>query len=305
MKRAIKIVGYITLLLSFTSMSAQKRTRFDSDKPIQLSENLTIFQEEIIEDNMLYWKLYLKKEGEKELKLLDKEEVETGSSETIMLTPKLINACKMGEYIYIFIYKDYTVMLEVYRFTDGIHFQKTGYSLCSMIQGSVMNFGLYSCSVDIQKIENSYCASFVAGRGNRVQEKDIKLLRIQNNDIFEIVIKEDSEKTIFYPYRIKEVEDDISRKEKEKIFHRELKKQLEERNLLEKNEILGTYSYINDVTNDMRYYIFYKTSISQKTMKLAKYGRYFINSRANFYLMFADYIEQPLLPEYSRWNPKK
>ena len=286
-------------------MSAQKRTRFDSDKPIQLSENLTIFQEEIIEDNMLYWKLYLKKEGEKELKLLDKEEVETGSSETIMLTPKLINACKMGEYIYIFIYKDYTVMLEVYRFTDGIHFQKTGYSLCSMIQGSVMNFGLYSCSVDIQKIENSYCASFVAGRGNRVQEKDIKLLRIQNNDIFEIVIKEDSEKTIFYPYRIKEVEDDISRKEKEKIFHRELKKQLEERNLLRKNEILGTYSYINDVTNDMRYYIFYKTSISQKTMKLAKYGRYFINSRANFYLMFADYIEQPLLPEYSRWNPKK
>ena len=286
-------------------MSAQKRTRFDSDKPIQLSENLTIFQEEIIEDNMLYWKLYLKKEGEKELKLLDKEEVETGSSETIMLTPKLINACKMGEYIYIFIYKDYTVMLEVYRFTDGIHFQKTGYSLCSMIQGSVMNFGLYSCSVDIQKIGNSYCASFVAGRGNRVQEKDKKLLRIQNNDIFEIVIKEDSEKTIFYPYRIKEVEDDISRKEKEKIFHRELKKQLEERNLLGKNEILGTYSYINDVINDMRYYIFYKTSISQKTMKLAKYGRYFINSRANFYLMFADYIEQPLLPEYSRWNPKK
>ena len=305
MKRAIKIVGYITLLLSFTSMSAQKRTRFDSDKPIQLSENLTIFQEEIIEDNMLYWKLYLKKEGEKELKLLDKEEVETGSSETIMLTPKLINACKMGEYIYIFIYKDYTVMLEVYRFTEDVHFQKTGYSLCSMIQGSVMNFGLYSCSVDIQKIGNSYCASFVAGRGNSVQEKDKKLLRIQNNDIFEIVIKEDSEKTIFYPYRIKEVEDDISRKEKEKIFHRELKKQLEERNLLEKNEILGTYSYINDVTNDMRYYIFYKTSISQKTMKLAKYGRYFINSRANFYLMFADYIEQPLLPEYSRWNPKK
>ena len=303
--KEIKLVLYITFIFSFTFMNAQKRTRFDSDKPIQLSENLTIFQEEIIEDNMLYWKLYLKKEGEKELKLLDKEEVETGSSETIMLTPKLINACKMGEYIYIFIYKDYTVMLEVYRFTDGIHFQKTGYSLCSMIQGSVMNFGLYSCSVDIQKIGNSYCASFVAGRGNRVQEKDKKLLRIQNNDIFEIVIKEDSEKTIFYPYRIKEVEDDISRKEKEKIFHRELKKQLEERNLLRKNEILGTYSYINDVINDMRYYIFYKTSISQKTMKLAKYGRYFINSRANFYLMFADYIEQPLLPEYSRWNPKK
>lgn len=166
--KEIKLVLYITFIFSFIFMNAQKRTRFDSDKPIQLSENLTIFQEEIIEDNMLYWKLYLKKEGEKELKLLDKEEVETGSSETIMLTPKLINACKMGEYIYIFIYKDYTVMLEVYRFTDGIHFQKTGYSLCSMIQGSVMNFGLYSCSVDIQKIGNSYCASFVAGRGNRV-----------------------------------------------------------------------------------------------------------------------------------------
>ena len=303
--KEIKLVLYITFIFSFTFMNAQKRTRFDSDKPIQLSENLTIFQEEIIEDNMLYWKLYLKKEGEKELKLLDKEEVETGSSETIMLTPKLINACMIGEYMYIFIYRNYTAMIEIYHFTEDVHFEKTGYSLCSMIQGSVMNFGLYSCSVDIQKIGNSYCASFIAGRGNRVQEKDKKLLRIQNNDIFEIVIKEDSEKTIFYPYRIKEVEDDISRKEKEKIFHRELKKQLEERNLLEKNEILGTYGYINDVTNDMRYYIFYKTSISQKTMKLVKYGRYFINGHANFYLMFADYIEKPLYPEYGPWNPKK
>jgi len=63
--KEIKLVLYITFIFSFTFMNAQKRTRFDSDKPIQLSENLTIFQEEIIEDNMLYWKLYLKKREKK------------------------------------------------------------------------------------------------------------------------------------------------------------------------------------------------------------------------------------------------
>ena len=110
----MKSAFILIFILNFSIMNAQKRTRFDSDKPIQLSENLTIFQEEIIEDNMLYWKLYLKKEGEKELKLLDKEEVETGSSETIMLTPKLINACKMGEYIYIFIYKEFFKGVSLY-----------------------------------------------------------------------------------------------------------------------------------------------------------------------------------------------
>ena len=289
-------------------MNAQRKNFF-GNKTIQLSDKLFICDEKIYKETPegeddCTWRLYLKREGEKDIKLLEEIKTVARFGDTLIEIPNMIASYQKGKYIYVFLYKDRRAMLDIYYFSDGVNFERTGYSLHHMRGASVMNFGLYAYSIDIQEIGNSHYISYIAARA-LVDRGSKGILRIKDGDVSKIEIKEDSEKTIFYPYRIKEVEDDISRKEKEKIFHRELKKQLEERNLLRKNEILGTYSYINDVTNDMRYYIFYKTSISQKTMKLAKYGRYFINSRANFYLMFADYIEQPLLPEYSRWNPKK
>ncbi|MEB3042033.1 hypothetical protein, partial [Capnocytophaga gingivalis] len=67
----------------------------------------------------------------------------------------------------------------------------------------------------------------------RLYFSDLKELLTYFNGTVLIEIKEDSEKTIFYPYRIKDIEGkEVSRKEKGKIFHQELMKQLEEKNLL-------------------------------------------------------------------------
>ena len=317
----MKSAFILILILNYSIMSAQEEEPRDINNPISLSENLSIYEETETKDGFIYWKLHLKKEGEKKTKILEdykrememadkidyipKDVVDLLNQDNYMFYPQLINAYKKGKYIYVFLYKDRKAMLDIYYFSDGVNFEKTGYSLYQIGGGSVMNFGGYVYSVDIQEIGNSLYVSYIAARA-LVDRGSKGILRIKDGDVSKIEIKEDSEKTIFYPYRIKEVEgEEVSRKEKGKIFHQELMKQLEEKNLLVRKDLLETYGYINEQMNHRIYYIFYKTSNIEKTMKLAKYGRYFINSRANFYLMFADYIEQPLLPEYSRWNPKK
>ena len=68
-----------------------------------------------------------------------------------------------------------------------------------------MNFGKYVYAVDIQKIGNSHYISYYASRA-LLDSGSEGILRIKDGDISKIEIKEDSEKTIFYPYRIKEVE---------------------------------------------------------------------------------------------------
>ena len=317
----MKSAFILIFILNFSIMSAQEEKPRDINNPILLSENLSIYQETETKDGFIHWKLYLKKEGEKDTKTLEDNRIRVNiqkeddsaldnfakllNKENYMLYPQLINAYKEGKYIYVFLYKDRRAMLDIYYFSDGVNFERTGYSLHHMGGASVMNFGLYAYSIDIQEIGNSHYISYIAARA-LVDRGSKGILRIKDGDVSKIEIKEDSEKTIFYPYRIKDIEGkEVSRKEKGKIFHQELMKQLEEKNLLVRKDFLETYGYINERTNDMVYYIFYKTSNTEKTMKLAKYGNYFINHKPKFWMMFADYIEQPLLPEYSRWNPKK
>ena len=290
-------------------MNAQEEDFF-GNKMIQLSDKLFICDEKIYKETPegeddCTWRLYLKREGEKDIKLLEEIKTIARFGDTLIEIPNLVASYQKGKYIYVFLYKDRRAMLDIYYFSDGVNFERTGYSLHRMGGASVMNFGLYVYSVDIQEMGNSLYVSYHATR-DLLDSRSKGILRIKDGDVSKIEIKEDSEKTIFYPYRIKDIEGkEVSRKEKGKIFHQELMKQLEEKNLLVRKDFLETYGYINEQMNHRIYYIFYKTSNTEKTMKLAKYGRYFINSRANFYLMFADYIEQPLLPEYSRWNPKK
>ena len=305
----MNVIKIFLVFLIGCSMSAQEEDFF-GNKMIQLSDKLFICDEKIYKETPegeddCTWRLYLKREGEKDIKLLEEIKTVARFGDTLIEIPNMIASYQKGKYIYVFLYKDRRAMLDIYYFSDGVNFERTGYSLHRMGGASVMNFGLYVYSIDIQEIENSHYISYIAARA-LVDRGSKGILRIKDGDVSKIEVKEDSEKTIFYPYRIKEVEGkEVSRKEKEKIFHQELMKQLEEKNLLVRKDFLETYGYINEQMNHRIYYIFYKTSNTEKTMKLAKYGRYFINSRANFYLMFADYIEQPLLPEYSRWNPKK
>ena len=305
----MNVIKIFLVFLIGCSMSAQEEDFF-GNKMIQLSDKLFICDEKIYKETPegeddCTWRLYLKREGEKDIKLLEEIKTVARFGDTLIEIPNMIASYQKGKYIYVFLYKDRRAMLDIYYFSDGVNFERAGYSLHRMGGASVMNFGLYVYSIDIQEIENSHYISYIAARA-LVDRGSKGILRIKDGDVSKIEVKEDSEKTIFYPYRIKEVEGkEVSRKEKEKIFHQELMKQLEEKNLLVRKDFLETYGYINEQMNHRIYYIFYKTSNTEKTMKLAKYGRYFINSRANFYLMFADYIEQPLLPEYSRWNPKK
>ena len=305
----MNVIKIFLVFLIGCSMNVQRKNFF-GNKTIQLSDKLFICDEKIYKETPegeddCTWRLYLKREGEKDIKLLEEIKTVARFGDTLIEIPNMIASYQKGKYIYVFLYKDRRAMLDIYYFSDGVNFERTGYSLHRMGGASVMNFGLYVYSVDIQEIGNSLYVSYHATR-DLLDSRSKGILRIKDGDVSKIEIKEDSEKTIFYPYRIKEVEGkEVSRKEKEKIFHQELMKQLEEKNLLVRKDFLETYGYINEQMNHRIYYIFYKTSNTEKTMKLAKYGRYFINSRANFYLMFADYIEQPLLPEYSRWNPKK
>ncbi|MEB3041984.1 hypothetical protein [Capnocytophaga gingivalis] len=122
-------------------------------------------------------------------------------------------------------------MLDIYYFRDGVNFERIGYSLYRIGGGSVMNFGGYVYSVDIQEIGNSLYVSYFAARA-LVDRGSKGILRIKDDDVFKIEAKGNPERTI----RIKEIEENISRDKRERI---------------------------------------------------------------------SDYIEQPLLPEYSRWNPKK
>ena len=70
-----KIYLLIFIILNINLiMKAQKEVMRDPTNPIRLTDKLSIYQEEIIENDNLYWKLYLNKEGEKEPKLLDKDE---------------------------------------------------------------------------------------------------------------------------------------------------------------------------------------------------------------------------------------
>ena len=305
----MNVVKIFFVFLIGCSMNAQEEDFF-GNKMIQLSDKLFICDEKIYKETPegeddCTWRLYLKREGEKDIKLLEEIKTVARFGDTLIEIPNMIASYQKGKYIYVFLYKDRRAMLDIYYFSDGVNFERTGYSLHRMGGASVMNFGLYVYSVDIQEMGNSLYVSYHATR-DLLDSRSKGILRIKDGDVSKIEIKEDSEKTIFYPYRIKEVEGkEVSRKEKEKIFHQELMKQLEEKNLLVRKDFLETYGYINEQMNHRIYYIFYKTSNTEKTMKLAKYGNYFINHKPKFWMMFADYIEQPLLPEYSRWNPKK
>ena len=283
-------------------MKAQKEVMRDPTNPIRLTDKLSIYQEEIIENDNLYWKLYLNKEGEKEPKLLDKDETLYIEDETVMFIPKQIDAYMEGKYLYVFLYKDHKAMLEIYCFEDGVKFEKTGYLLHYFQEGwSVMNFGGYKYYVDIKEIGEYHYIKYFAKR-NIGGNSGVRLLKIKEDDINEIKIKEATEKTIFYPYIIKELDEDITEEQEKSILFKELKKQLEANNLLAPNTLIYSAGYIK---GKWIYYIFYKTTDVPNKINMVIYGSYSINHKSYYGWQFCDYTEEPLMPEYSKWKPQR
>ena len=230
----MNVIKIFFVFLIGCSMNAQEEDFF-GNKMIQLSDKLFICDEKVYDrswpEEHSTWRLYLKKKGEKDIKLLDEATSSSFLDDVSIETPNLITAYKKGKYIYVFLYKDRKAMLDIYYFSEGVNFERTGYSLHQMRVGSVMNFGGYVYSVDIQEIGNSHYISYIAARA-LVDRGSKGILRIKDGDVFKIEVKGNPERRI----RIKEIEENISRDKRERI---------------------------------------------------------------------SDYIEQPLLPEYSRWNPKK
>ncbi|WP_152513829.1 hypothetical protein [Treponema pedis] len=301
-----QIFFIIILIFNVLIMNAQD-FNFFKDKTIRLNDKLYICDEKNYEDIRTeegypsYWKLYLKKEGEKDIKLLEESKnYSMFKDDIVMHTPNLIDAYMEGKYLYVFVYKDHKAMLEIYYFKDGVKFEKTGYLLCSIRGGSVMNFGLYGYSVNIRKIGEFHYVKVAAGRKTGFGIR-AKFFKIKENDIREIKIEEVSEKSIAYPYIIKELNEDISEDEKKDILFKEFKKQLKDNNLLAPNALIHSAGYIY---SKYAYYIFYKTTDEPNKINLVKYGRYYIKHKPYWGWVFCDYTEEVLAPAYSHWNPK-
>ncbi|MEB3041951.1 hypothetical protein [Capnocytophaga gingivalis] len=115
----MKSAFILIFILNFSIMSAQEEKPRDINNPISLSENLSIYEETETKDGFIYWKLHLKKEGEKKTKILEdykremkmadkidyipKDVVDLLNQDNYMFYPQLINAYKKGKYIYVFL----------------------------------------------------------------------------------------------------------------------------------------------------------------------------------------------------------
>lgn len=290
-------------------MNAQD-LNFFKDKIILLKDKLYICDEKIYGNARTpkgytsYWKLYLKKGGEKDIKLLEEAKgYSMFEDDIVMHTPNLIDAYMEGKYLYVFLYKDYKAMLEIYCFEDGVKFEKTGYLLCPIEGGSVMNFGGYGYSVNIREIGEYHYVSYYVTRSSTIQGSG--LLRIKGDDVIKIKINEITEKTIAYPYIIKELDEDITEEQEKSIFFKELKKQLETNNMLSSNALIHSAGYIKEDESDEVYYIFYKTTDAPNKINIVIYGRYYIKHKPYFGWQFCDYTEEPLMPEYGKWKPQR
>lgn len=271
------------ILLNIIIMSAQEFKLRDEKYPIQLSEKYSVYQQytKIEEKDMINWKLYLKKEGEKELKLLDELEVQKNTippnalpalkaianelnQEIIMKLPRLIDAYKEGQRIYVFLYKNRSAMLQIYDFENGVDFKKYEYSLIPLPrEGSVMNFGIYQMYVYKEIIGKTCFADVYLERFGGKN----KLLMLREQYVYELIFK-DTEKTKTFTSPL------VSR-EKE-YLQKEIREKLIEHKFLKENNQFVYLGYLDDafavgIEGSGSTYFFYKDDIDPFQIRVIKY----------------------------------
>lgn len=264
-------------------MSAQEFKLRDEKYPIQLSEKYSVYQQytKIEEKDMINWKLYLKKEGEKELKLLDELEVQKNTippnalpalkaianelnQEIIMKLPRLIDAYKEGQRIYVFLYKNRSAMLQIYDFENGVDFKKYEYTLIPLWGGSVMNFGIYNLLTLKKMLGKTYFVIVHLGRSGRGKDK---FLMIRDREVYELIFK-DTEKTKTFTSPL------VSR-EKE-YLQKEIREKLIEHKFLKENNQFVYLGYLDDFFEQDfagagNTYFFYKDDIDPFQIRVIKY----------------------------------
>lgn len=271
------------ILLNIIIMSAQEFKLRDEKYPIQLSEKYSVYQQytKIEEKDMINWKLYLKKEGEKELKLLDELEVQKNTippnalpalkaianelnQEIIMKLPRLIDAYKEGQRIYVFLYKNRSAMLQIYDFENGVDFKKYEYTLIPLWGGSVMNFGIYNLLTLKKMLGKTYFVIVHLGRSGRGKDK---FLMIRDREVYELIFK-DTEKTKTFTSPL------VSR-EKE-YLQKEIREKLIEHKFLKENNQFVYLGYLDDFFEQDfagagNTYFFYKDDIDPFQIRVIKY----------------------------------
>ena len=263
-------------------MNAQEYKPRDEKNPIQLSDEYTLYQKEknIGDKDIVAWQLYLKK-GDR-LSLLDEKEVKTDFStpfddeatnkmlnrEAIMFIPKLIDAFKEKQNIFVFLYKDRSAMLENYTFNEEKKtFKIKEYPLIAIGGGSVMNFGVYNMGVQKIILDDDVAFAEVAASRQVLGGGGLKFLMIEKGEVRELKFK-DNYKTVRF-------KSPISSFEKE-YLSKEIKNQFVKHKLLKEKDRFVYYGYLKDIRalnirGDGNIYLFYKDENNPLSYQVIKY----------------------------------
>ena len=278
----MKNLTLFVITLNVFVVNAQEYKPRDEKNPIQLSDEYTLYQKEknLGDKDIVAWQLYLKK-GDR-LSLLDEKEVKTDFStpfddeatnkmlnrEAIMFIPKLIDAFKEKQNIFVFLYKDRSAMLQNYTFNEEKKtFKIKEYPLIAIGGGSVMNFGVYNMGVQKIILDDDVAFAEVAASRQVLGGGGLKFLMIEKGEVRELKFK-DNYKTVRF-------KSPISSFEKE-YLSKEIKNQFVKHKLLKEKDRFVYYGYLKDnlaanVRGDGNIYLFYKDENNPLSYQVIKY----------------------------------
>jgi len=114
----------ITLNIFVMNAQNNKKDTIFSDREFELSDKITLCEKAQTIKGNVQWEIFLKK-GTNIVALLDTITIENcgvpinnALSEAIMFIPKLIDAFKEKQNIFVFLYKDRSAMLQNYTFNE-------------------------------------------------------------------------------------------------------------------------------------------------------------------------------------------
>jgi hypothetical protein len=179
--RNSQLVLFLFLMFKVSAQTMESDT-------INLSSNISLFQKKENSENQTSWKLYLQKEKEDKLILLDSFSLTIPTSKTIFTSnndileiPNLLCAIKDDSSIYTFIFKERALWLYRYNFVED-KFESKRIKIFNMLPGSVDNFGEASFDITHFKISNDDYFNIshhrVIGRIEMLVKLDKNLFRV-------------------------------------------------------------------------------------------------------------------------------
>ena len=267
---------FLLTILNIFVMNAQnnKKDTIFSDREFELSDKITLCEKAQTIKGNVQWEIFLKK-GTNIVALLDTITIENcgvpinnALSEAIMFIPKLIDAFKEKQNIFVFLYKDRSAMLQNYTFNEEKKtFKIKEYPLIAIGGGSVMNFGVYNMGVQKIILDDDVAFAEVAASRQVLGGGGLKFLMIEKGEVRELKFK-DNYKTVRF-------KSPISSFEKE-YLSKEIKNQFVKHKLLKEKDRFVYYGYLKDnlaanIRGDGNIYLFYKDENNPLSYQVIKY----------------------------------